>query len=217
MGSSFLEEIDRLQKGVTDIAVASVEEYFKDRPGVESMLRWLEVRAERELGAAQMISMAVVKFEKDIDKKFLVNLGKFIWDETRHYRDLGRFIEGLREAMPPEESPLVQPPEPETEWWDTLWRNVERERLAPFAGFYISEGSALAITQPLVAGCRKYGYGELADIYTRFGHDEEFHVALDRAMMDRYALTPRQQDLVLETATEVARYLRGAWAAIFTR
>lgn len=217
MGSSFLEEVERLQRGVTDIAVASVEEYFKERPSVESMLRWLEVRNERELGAAQMISMAVIKFEKGIDKKLLVNLGKFIWDETRHYRDLSHMIEEIRAAAPQGESPLIPPPEPEAGWWETLWRNVEKEKLAPFAGFYISEGSALAITEPLVTGCRRYGYGELADLYIRFGRDEEFHVALDRLMMERYALAPRQQDLVLETATDVAGYLRGAWASIFTR
>ena len=217
MGSAFVEKLDERMQGVADVAVASVEEYFKERPSVKSMLDWLEVRNERELGAAQMISQAVVKMDKGFDKKILVSLAKFIWDETRHYRDLSRQIQRLKEKAPDEQSRPLVLPESETGWWKTLWRNVEKEKLSPFAGFYVSEGSAVAITDSLVSGLRKYGYNELADLYTRIGKDELFHVALDREMIERFALEPQQQELVMETATDVAHYLQGAWASIFKR
>ena len=216
MTGAFIEKVDELKAGVSKVAVASVQEYFKERPSLRSMLAWLEVRNEREIGAAQMISQAVVKI-RGIDKKILVSLGKFIWDETRHYRDLSRQIERMKEGAPKEETARLVAPEAESGWWETLWRNVEKEQLTPFAGFYVSEGSALSITDPLVTGLRKYGYNELADLYTKIGSDEEFHVALDREMIKRYVIESGQQDLVMETATDVAEYLSTAWASIFQR
>ncbi len=216
MNQAFLKQIDGLKHGVSEIAIASVEEYFKERPSLRSMLEWLEVRNARELGAAQMISQAIIK-SQGVDKKLLVSLGKFVWDETRHYRDLGRQIDRMKKGAPREETARLVVPEAESGWWEILWRNAQKEQLAPFAGFYVSEGSALAITDSLVAGLRKYGYHELADLYTKIGRDEEFHVSLDREMMKRYAVRNQQQELVTETATDVAGYLHGAWSTIFQR
>ena len=56
MAGAFIEKVDELKEGVSEIAGAGVEEYFKERPSLRSMPAWLEVRNEREIGAARMIS-----------------------------------------------------------------------------------------------------------------------------------------------------------------
>ncbi len=214
MSRAFLEELDRHRDRLCEGAVQCVETFFKQEPGVNNMLRWMEQRNIRELQIAQLMAAAFTKMGSDIPRDIFVAIGRFIHDEVRHFRDFTRTIEKIRVDYPESGGPTAQLPE-EKNWHAVTLENLQKDYLAGFSGSYVGESAALAVNDILIEGCRKYVYNKVADLYARFGRDEAFHVRLNRLVIEKFATTKKSQDVVIEVATKKADRQLPAWESLY--
>ncbi len=214
MPRAFLEELNRQRDRLNRGALDCVQTFFRQEPGVNNMLRWMDQRNLRELQIAQLMSSAFIQMGPEIPRDIFVAIGKFIHDEVRHFRDFTRTIERLRAEYPESGGPGTQLPE-EKNWHEVTLENLRKHFLAGFSGSYIGESAALAVNDVLIEGCRKFGYGRVADMYAVFGRDETFHVNLNRLVIEKYATTRTLQDIVIEVATGKADRQIPAWESLY--
>ena len=79
---------DWLDRGALD----GVQTFFRQEPGVNNMLRWMDQRNLRGLQIDQLMSSAFIQMSPEIPRDIFVTMGKFIHDEVRHFRDFTRTI-----------------------------------------------------------------------------------------------------------------------------
>ena len=206
---AFLAAIERTRQDLMGQARGAVARYFEGAPARESIREWLTTRCWREMEYVLLISEILLKYRTEFDAKFIASLSKQLYEEAKHYRDLGACIERLGGAIPTEVTP------PDVPWSRVLWEGTRRDKACAVAGWYMSESSGSATMKIVIDGMRSNGYSDVAKVYGYIDDEETFHVNLGRAILERYATTPEARGHALWAADEIRKIMTRSWAQLF--